>query len=1099
MLNKKIIALFALLIQLFALSVKSQTRDEPVSIQSPNVATLGLFGQYPVSYFTGVPQIGIPIYTLTDKDISLPISLSYHASGVRPDMHPGWVGLNWSLNAGGVISRTVQGRRADEFNNPNMDNGANSGYYYLHNLLNVSNWNTIDYMKSVEEQNLFGYNQENKNLDTEPDEFDFSFLNYSGKFYLAADGTWKVQCSKPVKVVFNNQFLAVPFIRTDQDGNFPSFSGFTIIAEDGTQYVFGGNTNAIEYSISFFSEWEDQWTANSWYLTQIISSNNVTTANFTYEADDWISQMYSRIHTYNWNIQDTDPDPSNQLRCSGNEQYTGGFTDLGVLIRPVYLKSIQTSNYNCVFNRSTSIELRNELSVYNNTYNLAMDGRFTFETLPYLEYNREGYITRPLTDPFPACLANLQWKELNQITINQKNGTLIKGFNLDYNNNPYERLMLTSLKEFGSDMSSNPPYLFSYIQPATPGQALPTYLADENDHYGFFNGHLSDPNLAFQDYFNSRQPNAAYLQVGTLNKITYPTGGTTDFTYEANDFSKQLNAVRSSGYTNLGTTNITGGLRIKKISSYDPLIPNPKVEKQYFYVSNYNNSYVPGNISFLSSGVLSAQIQYGFNFQEPTNKATATYTQTLFASESLLPGSINSQGSPVGYSEVVEKLNDGSYTKYFFSNFDNGYLDEPTINILPIQTAYDPYTSNDEERGKTLKTEWHSANDVLVRSDVFTYVAVNKATDFVPALHGRSFFACGVGAYHIDEGNAYQIYTYSFLPSQDTETIFDINGANPLTTVKNYYYDNPIHKQLTRLELINSKNESQTIISRYPGDMVNIGQNTPYQQMVNLNIVSPVVQKIKQLNGVMQYQFNTLYNQDPVTNLILPSSLQTQAQTNHVETRANYFNYDPSGNILSANNENGPTINYIWSNYGLYPIAKIENTDYATISAVLGGTTAINAFANSSPTNAAIASFLAPLRTDPRLQNAFITTFTYAPGAGMASSTDAKGKTINYSYDSFMRLLDVKDLNGNIVNHYSYHFSGVPLTTPVVYKNVSKSGSFYGICGQPVYIQQSRVVIYTVPAGAYTSTISQADADQQAQNDVNTNGQTYANANHTCY
>lgn len=42
------------------------------------------------------------------------------------------------------------------------------------------------------------------------------------------------------------------------------------------------------------------------------------------------------------------------------------------------------------------------------------------------------------------------------------------------------------------------------------------------------------------------------------------------------------------------------------------------------------------------------------------------------------------------------------------------------------------------------------------------------------------------------------------------------------------------------------------------------------------------------------------------------------------------------------------------------------------------------------------------------------------------------------------------------------------------------------------------VVTYTVPAGAYSSTISQADADQKAQNDVNNNGQTYANNNGTC-
>ena len=41
-------------------------------------------------------------------------------------------------------------------------------------------------------------------------------------------------------------------------------------------------------------------------------------------------------------------------------------------------------------------------------------------------------------------------------------------------------------------------------------------------------------------------------------------------------------------------------------------------------------------------------------------------------------------------------------------------------------------------------------------------------------------------------------------------------------------------------------------------------------------------------------------------------------------------------------------------------------------------------------------------------------------------------------------------------------------------------------------------VTYTVPAGKYSSNISQADADQQAQADVTANGQNYANTNGTC-
>ena len=41
-------------------------------------------------------------------------------------------------------------------------------------------------------------------------------------------------------------------------------------------------------------------------------------------------------------------------------------------------------------------------------------------------------------------------------------------------------------------------------------------------------------------------------------------------------------------------------------------------------------------------------------------------------------------------------------------------------------------------------------------------------------------------------------------------------------------------------------------------------------------------------------------------------------------------------------------------------------------------------------------------------------------------------------------------------------------------------------------------VTYTVPAGKYSSTISLADANAKATNDLNTNKQAYADANGTC-
>jgi hypothetical protein len=43
---------------------------------SPEAAALGKYGDVPVSKYTGVPDISIPLYTLQSKNIQVPITLS---------------------------------------------------------------------------------------------------------------------------------------------------------------------------------------------------------------------------------------------------------------------------------------------------------------------------------------------------------------------------------------------------------------------------------------------------------------------------------------------------------------------------------------------------------------------------------------------------------------------------------------------------------------------------------------------------------------------------------------------------------------------------------------------------------------------------------------------------------------------------------------------------------------------------------------------------------------------------------------------------------------------------------------------------------------
>ena len=50
--------------------------------------------------------------------------------------------------------------------------------------------------------------------------------------------------------------------------------------------------------------------------------------------------------------------------------------------------------------------------------------------------------------------------------------------------------------------------------------------------------------------------------------------------------------------------------------------------------------------------------------------------------------------------------------------------------------------------------------------------------------------------------------------------------------------------------------------------------------------------------------------------------------------------------------------------------------------------------------------------------------YTYAPLIGINSSVNEKNELSLYDYDSFQRLVNIKDQYGNVIRHMSYHYQG---------------------------------------------------------------------------
>lgn len=229
--------------------------------QSPNLANAATLspttekaiqaGGEDVSLFTGVPRIGVPLYSYSNpgNSLSLHVSLDYYAGGIGVDEAPTFAGLGWYLNAGGIITRIVRGQ-ADE-----GDEYLPNGFLYTDTIAN--DWRAK------------GAKYYNDTLDAEQDIFQYNFNGRSGTFYIGKNG----------------QVAQVPLTKLKIIPQYaPSYlSAIRIIAEDGVTYVFD-KTEQTDY---YYGSINDhplllEGSPSSWALTKIISPFKTDTIQLSY-------------------------------------------------------------------------------------------------------------------------------------------------------------------------------------------------------------------------------------------------------------------------------------------------------------------------------------------------------------------------------------------------------------------------------------------------------------------------------------------------------------------------------------------------------------------------------------------------------------------------------------------------------------------------------------------------------------------------------------------------------------------------------------------------------------------------------------------------
>ena len=825
------------LILLFTLLASEIVTAQPDEVKiippSPNVMAINKYVDVPVSHYTGTAQISVPLHSLEMQNISLPITLSYHSSGVKVDEIPSFVGAGWTLNATGVISRTMQGL-PDEYVNVNGRYGFFSDKKApAYNPDGSLNYTKIDdcTINSAQPEPFqtgdpvnFPDSVAAGLIDLQPDLFHYSLPgSASGK--LVFD-----QRRNAVKLNADDVLISsTPFDNTVPQYDGPDYR-WEIIDDTGVRYIFDkaevsesysacgagdGNPPVVSPTVNYQS---------SWYLSKIIAYTDTIRFNYIQET---IIYEQNITESAKFKVEvllsggDTGPE-STRSNCRNYSQ-----------VEALRLSSIVTSNGDLI----------------------------AFESLT------------PRTDLNGS-------KRLDGVRI-YKGGSFVKGYKFEYGSFNDIKLKLDKVVQVSEDNTPLSPYSFEYYAGNIPALNSPA-----QDYWGYYNGasnnsilpKFKDANYLVNNPGANRNPVLEYCRIGALKAITYPTGGHTAFSYELNSYYDaaypvtyveslsltggtienpiedtksftvtqdcqvtiekstsdnienyvelrdatlaeavlsptgnryQLPAgtywlyVKSGGtqenyirveYEQPEPRNVDlGGLRISSITSYDPATNAPPITKTFTYQNEDGTS--SGALFTKPIHAYTSTYQFGELLYNSSNfiigcqdRAKVRYVN-LSAFSQLPLGYV--QGSHVGYSRVVVKQPDGSgqnigMTEY---KFINDVLDYP---VYPFVPAPDLSYKN----GKLLEENYYvEGANTPISSKIYNYdTAIQEGSVIGVSLKLNNSAFC----YSCD-GEKFSYNTYNLKPTwHRLSTIRSINFNQDYSlqqsTWESYQYDTDHHK-----------------------------------------------------------------------------------------------------------------------------------------------------------------------------------------------------------------------------------------------------------------------------------------------------------------
>lgn len=795
---------------------------------------------------------------------------------------------------------------------------------------------------------------ENSAYDSEPDLFNFNIDGLSGSFIF--DNLNNIVQLSPDK------------IKIESDFNYLAPWNFKITNKQGIKYYFGGE-DAVEKSkrIQNCGKSYNILRPNAWYVYKIEYPNGehidfiYTSINYSYETGGSQSIVKSFLNC----------SQASTLECV-NGMYTEG----------KLLQSITSNFTKAVFtyiNRTdvSGDKLISEINIYD---------------LNFLAQ--------------PAQIFNFNYSLINV------GSTYNSLYALGQSITPY----LTSISKKSGQNETLYSHSFLYNTPS----ARPARLAFAQDHWGYFNGQNNSslipvqtiPSLIalFPTAQAIRDASETPAMRGLLTKITYPTGGTDEITYESNK------------YFNGTTEELVGGLRVKRIVSktYNS-DPKPQI-KRYYYgpVSDLNKS---------SLSVFYKPIYYR-HFYKRTSFLDFC-EQFALHSNSLVTLN-NFQNSLISYQYVTESLGE---------NFENGAIeivfnsrpDARGISILNEEILGAPLSNfSTGLNGKILeekvfengisglyvieKTENFYNTDNVITNDNFGYNVNQKYPIFTDPDCSTSNGAVGYDILEAYDVTKYGIYSDWIFLKESKKTTYSKNSPFEISTLTKYYYENLNNLLLTKIENVDSKGDINKKYFQYPDDF-------NYPEMIDKNIISPIInyKETKTINSLeiplREVQTDYFNFND---NNYLPSQVKESiAGELPMTIEGTFTKYDDNGNLLEYIGKDGQINSIIWGYNYRYPIAKIIGASYDLAISKLSIT--IGALQLLTGNNLLVE--LNKIRSDLP-STTFVTTYAYKNLIGVTTICDPNNKIVKYEYDNFNRLVLIRDQENKVIKKICYNYSG---------------------------------------------------------------------------